>query len=79
MTKHYIAITYDICEHDDLCEEMNEYILNPSVNMDEQIKEFASIDVAPLVKVYQSVRSDLKELTFYKQYTFQEYECRCNQ
>jgi len=78
MTKHYIAVTYDDCEHNDLYEDMNEYILNPTANMDEQIKEFAQNDIAPLVKVYESVTSDLKDLTLYKQYKFNEYECGCD-
>jgi|GEM_PF-6004957 len=79
MTKHYIVITYDVCEHNDLCEDMNEYILNTTANMDEQIKEFAKNDIAPLVKVYESVTSDFKDLTLYKQYKFTEYECSCDE
>lgn len=79
MTKHYVAITYDVCEHNSLCEEMNEYILDSSVDIDKQIKGFAEQDVAPLVKVYQSATSDWEELTLYKEYKFKEYECSCEQ
>lgn len=79
MTKHYIAITYDICEHNDLCEDMNEYVLESLGDIDKQVKEFAKRDVAPLVKVYESVSSDFRELELYKEYKFQEYECGCEQ
>ncbi|MFB1050302.1 hypothetical protein [Paraliobacillus sp. JSM ZJ581] len=77
--KHYIAITYDVCEHNNLYEDMNEYIINPSTNMYDQVKTFAKIDIAPLVKVYESSTKDFKELLLYKQFVFKEYECNCNQ
>jgi len=79
MTKHYIAVTYDICEHNDLCEDMNEYILDSSYDIDMQVREFAKIDIAPLIKVYESVTSDFKELELYKEYKFKQYECDCDQ
>lgn len=77
MTKSYVAVTYDVCEHDDLCEAMNEYILGSSVDMDKQVKGFAEQDVAPLVKVYESNTSNLGVLTLYKKYKFKKYECHC--
>ncbi len=78
MTKYYIAVTYDVCEHNGLCEEMNKYILSLSTpEMDEQVKEFAKLDVAPLIKVYESVTSDFKDIALYREYNFKEYECDC--
>jgi hypothetical protein len=78
MAKHYIAVTYDVCEHNDLCEEMNKYVLNSSdVDMDKQVKKFAETDVAPLIKVYGSITSDFKKMTLYKEYKFKKYECDC--
>jgi len=74
-----LRLTYDVCEHNDLCEDMNEYILDSYSDMDKQVKEFAKRDVAPLIKIYESVKSDFKELTLYKEYKFQEYDCDCNQ
>ncbi len=41
MTERYIAITYDVCKHHDLYENMNKYILNSSTEIDKQVKEFA--------------------------------------
>ncbi|RST57039.1 hypothetical protein D5F11_024815 [Siminovitchia terrae] len=79
MTRYYIAVTYDVCGHNNLYEEMSEYALDSSADMDKQIKEFAKIDFAPLIKVYHSVTSDFKELKLYKEYEFKEYECGCNQ
>ncbi|MYL57591.1 hypothetical protein [Virgibacillus halodenitrificans] len=79
MPKRYIAITYDVCEHNDLYEDMNEYILDSSTEMDKQVKEFAKKDVAPLIKVYESFTDDFKDITLYKQYKFKEYECDCEQ
>lgn len=79
MTERYIAITYDVCKHHDLYENMNKYILNSSTEIDKQVKEFAKKDVAPLIKVYESVTDDLKDITLYKEYRFKEYECDCEQ
>ncbi|SER79900.1 hypothetical protein [Salipaludibacillus aurantiacus] len=79
MTKHYLAVTYDVCEHNDLYQDMNEYCLDTSSDLDKQIRELAKRDVAPLIKVYESHTSDFKELRLYKEYKFKEYECSCNQ
>ncbi|MCS0543793.1 hypothetical protein NXY55_27860, partial [Aeromonas veronii] len=59
--------------------DMNEYPLDMSIDLDEQISKFAKMDVAPLVKVYESDTSDFKELRLYKEYKFKEYQCGCNQ
>lgn len=77
MTKYFIATTYDLCEHNDLYEDMNSYVLDSSVDFEEQISKYAKLDVAPLVKVYESVTSDCKKLKLYKEYTFKEYGCDC--
>ncbi|MFS0749813.1 hypothetical protein [Oceanobacillus sp. 1P07AA] len=74
---HYLAITYDICEHNHFVEEMNEYRLEPRVEIKQQLMNLAKKDVAPLIKVYQSITSDFKEVTLYQEYTFKEYECGC--
>ena len=79
MARYYIAVTYDVCEHNNLYEDMNEYHLDLSIDMDKQIREFAKMDIAPIVKVYESDVSDPKELILYKEYKFKEYECGCNQ
>ena len=79
MKKRYIAITYDVCKQNDLYENMNKYILDSSTEMDKQVKEFAKKDVAPLIKVYESVTDDFKDITLYKEYRFKEYECDCEQ
>ncbi|MFC0014216.1 MULTISPECIES: hypothetical protein [Allobacillus] len=77
MSKSYVVVTYDVCEHNDLYEDMNEYILDSSTDMDEQVKRFAEQDIAPLVKVYETASSDFGELTLYKEYKFKEFECGC--
>ncbi|WP_455661327.1 hypothetical protein [Pradoshia sp.] len=78
MEKYYMAVTYDVCEHNDLYMDMNEYRLDNSLDFDQQISQWAKIDVAPLVKVYEADTSDFKEYSLYKEYTFPEYECGCN-
>ncbi len=78
LTRYYIAVTYDVCEHNNLYEDMNEYPLDLSIDIDKQVREFAKTDVAPLIKVYESDTSDFKELRLYKEYKFKEYECGCN-
>lgn len=79
MTRYYIAVTYDVCEHNNLYEDMNEYPLDLSIDIDKQVREFAKVDIAPIIKVYESDTSDFEELRLYKEYKFQEYECKCNQ
>ena len=79
MTRFYVAVTYDVCEHNHLYEDMNEYPLDSNGDLDQQIKTFAKKDIAPLVKLYEADTSDFKELRLYKEYKFEEYECRCNQ
>jgi putative NADPH-quinone reductase len=79
MKEYYLAVTYDVCEHNNLYVDMNEYPLDMSIDLDEQISKFAKMDVAPLVKVYESNSSDFEELRLYKKYKFKEYECGCNQ
>ncbi|MCP3033035.1 hypothetical protein LF817_17055 [Halobacillus sp. A1] len=74
-----MAVTYDVCEHNNLYEDMNEYPLDLTVDIDNQIRKFAKKDVAPLVKLYESETSDFNELRLYKEYRFKEYECSCNQ
>jgi len=79
MTRYYIAVTYDVCEHNNLYEDMNEYPLDLSIDIDKQVREFAKVDVAPIIKVYESDTIDFKQLRLYKEYKFKEYECGCNQ
>lgn len=78
MKKYYFAVTYEVCEHDDLYFDMNEYIIDSFDDMDKQIKAFAKADFAPIVKVYESDTSDFKEYRLYKEYKFKEFECGCN-
>ena len=75
--KNYVAVTYDVCEHNGLYEDMNEYVLDSSADIDQQVIGFAEKDIAPLVKVYESVTSGFEALTLYKEYRFKEYECNC--
>ncbi|RIU90212.1 hypothetical protein [Oceanobacillus picturae] len=79
MSRYYIAVTYDVCEHNNLFEAMSEYHLDLSIDLYKQVREFAKMDVAPVIKVFESVTRDLKELRLYKEYKFKEYECSCNQ
>ena len=78
MNNYYLAVTYDVCEHNNLCIDMNQYRIDPSKDIDEQIKQWAKVDVAPLVKVFSSDTSAFKEFTLYKEYIFKEFECGCN-
>lgn len=79
MKEYYLAVTYDVCEHNNLFEDMNEYPLDMSIDLEKQISKFAKMDVAPLVKVYESDTSDFQELRLYKEYKFKEFECGCEQ
>jgi hypothetical protein len=77
MKKFYLAVTYEVCEHNDIYLDMNEYKVDSTSDLDEQIKELAKVDIAPVVKVYESDTSDFKEVRLYKEYNFKEYECGC--
>lgn len=72
-------MTYNICEHNELFEDMNEYPLESSIDMESQVRNFAKLDVAPLVKVYESETSDFQELKLHKEFKFKEYECGCKE
>ncbi len=78
MKKYYMAVTYDVCEHNDLYIDMKEYHIDDAKDMDKQVWELAKVDVSPLVKVYESDTSDFKDFRLYKEYIFKEYECSCN-
>ena len=78
MEKYYIAVTYDICEHNDLYIDMKEHNIDDVKDMDEQVREIAKVDVSPLVKVYESATSDFKDFRLNREYIFKEYECSCN-
>ncbi|WP_042149990.1 hypothetical protein [Paucisalibacillus sp. EB02] len=77
MSKYYLAVTYDVCEHQSLYQDMNEYPINSADNFVDKVKEFAQHDIAPVVKIYESYSSKFTDLKLYKEYTFKEYECNC--
>lgn len=78
MSKYYLAVTYDVCVHNDFYEDMNEYPIDVSANLEEEILKFAKQDIAPLVKVYESTSSDFTgEVKLYKEYRFKEFDCNC--
>ncbi|KHF39143.1 hypothetical protein [Halalkalibacter okhensis] len=75
MTKTYKAVTYDVCEHNDLYEDMNEYFIDSPEKIDEKIRELAKQDVAPLVKLYElDTRNEFQLIDEYK---FKDYDCGC--
>lgn len=78
MKKYYLAVTYDVCEHNELFQDMNEYPIRSFFDMEAEVREFAKLDIAPLVRVYESDTSDFKNPTLHKEFIFQEYECGCD-
>ena len=78
MKKYYIAVTYDVCEHNDLYIDMNEHSIDDAKDMDKIVRGLAKVDVSPLVKVYESDTNDFKNFRLYREYIFKEYECGCN-
>lgn len=76
--KYYIAKTYDRCEHENFCVEMNEYIVESLEHIKQFVNKIAENDIAPLVKVYESISKQFNEIKLYKQYEFKQYECHCN-
>lgn len=53
MRKYYIAVTYDVCEHNDLFIDMNNYKIESIMDLDKQIREIAKMDIASVVEVYE--------------------------
>jgi hypothetical protein len=58
MKKYYFAVTYEICEHNNIYLDMNEYNLDSTKDLETQVRVLAKVDVAPVVKVYESGTSD---------------------
>lgn len=77
MKKYFIAVTYDVCQHEGFCEPMNQYVFNPKIPIEAQVKEFSGKDIAPLIKVYQSNKDDFQQLVSDKE--FERYNCQCGQ
>jgi hypothetical protein len=77
MSTYYLAVTYDVCEHHNLFQDMNEYPINSTDNLMEKVQGFAKQDIAPVVKLYESNSSKFTHLELYKAYKFKEYECHC--
>jgi hypothetical protein len=77
--KYYLAVTFDVCEHNDLYQDMNEYRIHSIEKLEEKVKEFAQQDIAPVVKVYESYSSDFTNCKLYKEYKFKEFECSCKE
>ncbi|WP_079478750.1 hypothetical protein [Halobacillus salinus] len=73
----YKAVTYDVCEHQDLYQDMNDYAIDFAGDVEEQIRKLAKQDIAPVVKLYESETSDFKEFRLYEEYRFAEYDCKC--
>lgn len=78
MKKYYFAVTYEVCEHNNIYLDMNEYCIDATKNLDIQIGELAKLDIAPVVKVYESDTKDFKNFKLFKEYNFKEYECGCD-
>ncbi|MBC5638086.1 hypothetical protein [Ornithinibacillus hominis] len=80
METYYLAVTYDVCVHNDLYEDMNQYPLDSTKEMEKQVAEIAKQDIAPVVKVFIANSADLKgDVTLYKEFYFKEFECNCTE
>lgn len=79
MHMYYFAVTYDVCEHQSLCEDMNQYEIDLSEDLEKQLKQFAKQDVAPLVRIYESRTTDCSKPRLVKEYYFEEYKCHCEE
>ena len=77
MKKYLLAVTYEVCEHNDLYMDMNAYAIDPAKDVDPQLSENAKADVAPLVKVYECDTTEFKDCRLVKEQRFKEYECNC--
>jgi len=78
--KYYIAVTYDVCEVEEFCYEMNQYDIDSNKAFYEQAKEFAKLDVASLVGIYGlHNKNEYTEFHEIAEYEFEEYKCKCTE
>ena len=77
MKKYYMAVTYDVCEQQGTSVDMNEYQISCLEQLYDQVKQFALADVAPMVKVYESEKSNYENARLFTKFKFPEYECSC--
>lgn len=75
----YLAVTYDVCEHNSLFEDMNGYVLDNNADLETQVAKYAKRDIAPVVKVYESETADFDDIRLHSTFTFAEYECNCEE
>ncbi|MDQ0350254.1 hypothetical protein J2R98_000057 [Alkalibacillus filiformis] len=72
MSEYLMAMTYDECPVENVWEEMNDYILDESIELNSQLKTIAKADVAPVVRVF---KINDKQSTFIKEIRYEEYQC----
>ncbi len=69
-----MAMTYDECPVENVWEEMNDYVIDESIDLNTQLKTIAKTDVAPVVHVY---KINGEQSTFIKEVRYEEYQCNC--
>ena len=69
-----IATTYEYCEHEGFCYEMNDYPLNADGDIMEQLYNIAKFDYAPLVEVIELTEDGYKDVA---ELYYEEFKCNC--
>lgn len=69
-----IATTYEYCEHEGFCYEMNDYPLNPDEDIMEQLYSFAKMDYASLVGIMELTEDGYEDVA---EIYFEEFKCNC--
>ena len=67
-----IATTYDYCEHEEFCYEMNDYEISVDGDIMEQLYTVAKTDHASIVAVFEN-GNEIAELYF------KEFKCHCDE
>jgi len=75
--KQYIAVMFEVCPHEDLYIDMNEYVLDTTAEMEQQVSSLAQKDIANVVHVYESDADNEGNRKLYKKYHFKEFDCGC--
>ena len=68
------ATTYDYCEHEEFCYEMNDHNIDVNGDILEQLYQIAKQDHASVVAVFEVVEGGYKEIA---ELYFKEFKCHC--
>ena len=81
MVRETMAITYDVCDVEQFCIDMNQYKIDLNKDLKQQAYEFAKTDIASLVEIVEVVKEhkddECGEFKTITEFVFEEFKCKC--